>query len=951
MNTMLQRRLPGVRFDVPAPALDAALPRMDIAFFAGFTACGPVDVPVAVESLAEFEDVFGAEITLLARDDGSPVRGLLHPTLRQFFSHGGRRAWVQRVAGVHARTSWFGLQQMLLLRRREATAPWGVEPAWVLARAPGSWADSLSVWARCDAQPLAVAPLPVPFDGRTLALTAFGPLALALAVGDVLRWPLADGDELQGRVFALGAAATNRSDGRLQLPLQIDRLARLCRDTRGAVPVRLGWTVPSLRGDGTALHQVAASGGWSVDAGTQQRRLTLQARLPAQARLQSGEVVRVAFAGGRSPAWMAIDDIQATALGDVAGQVEVRLSGRPQVVPVSVRPAAVEAWRAGPGETTAQWLRSGVGAALPGQPEARQDGLALVPRPDGAPSLFGLPDDQRHYTAQAQPAAAARTVQAFELAPRDAQALAGPRFALASMPIDVGEAGEAMILPLDIGPGLATGLGARCLPLAPLRRDGLDRFGWRLFAEEALAGFRADALADQAEALRLMGSTPRALRGLHAVFGTAVDGPLEEPTLLAIPDAVQPGWRRKARPSRPRYLHPPPVSAPAPAQPVGFADCTLTPLQAPQFLDDAPPDSAGNFLLRWTRPEPDAVFELQEAAAVDFLVASPAYGGTDTRLSVTGKARGVYCYRVRALQGARISPWSRVLEIQVGGSDYELRPWTDTDLLALHRLLLRSAAGRGDMLALLGLPEHYRWPDALAHADALRAGLPPADPLAPPALGADETRALSHGSLIHPWVLTRRVDDLIACPPDGAIAGQLAASAVTRGAWIAVANQPLKDVVALGLPASTAERQALLEAQVNPLVASPAGFVAGSSETLCVDADWRAVNVRRLMCLLRRAAVQRGAIYVFEPNGAALRRTVERAFEALLAELLRRGAFAGRSAAQAYRVVVGDEVNTPARADAGQFHVDLKVAPALPMTFLTVRLVRSGERLATQEVR
>ena len=66
-----------------------------------------------------------------------------------------------------------------------------------------------------------------------------------------------------------------------------------------------------------------------------------------------------------------------------------------------------------------------------------------------------------------------------------------------------------------------------------------------------------------------------------------------------------------------------------------------------------------------------------------------------------------------------------------------------------------------------------------------------------------------------------------------------------------MANQPLKDVVALGLPASTAERQALLEAQVNPLVASPAGFVAGSSETLCLDADWRAVNVRRLMCLLQ----------------------------------------------------------------------------------------------------
>ena len=953
MNIMLQRRLPGVRFDVPAPAPDEALPRMDIAFFAGFTANGPVDVPVAVESLAEFEGVFGGEITLLAREDGSPVRGLLHPALRQFFSHGGRRVWVQRVAAAHARTSWFALQQMLLLRRPEPGAPWRVEPAWVLARSPGSWADAMSVWARCEAQPLAVKPRPGAFDGHTLALTAYGPLALALSVGDTLRLPLAAGDLLQGRVAAIDSASTNRDDGRLQRPLRLDRLATLRRDTRGATPVRLGWTVPVLRGDGAVEHRTDASGAWSIDAGTQQRRLTLQCRLPARTRLEAGEVVRISFAGGRSPAWMAIDQIQATALGDSQGRVSVELSGWPQVVPVRARPAAVSAWLALPGETTAQWLRGGVGAAFPGTPEVRQDGLALVPRDDGTPSLFGLPDDQRHYTLRAQQTIAARAVLAFELAPRDTVAMAGPRFALASMPVDLGDNGEAMLLPLDVGPGLATGLGARHLPLAPLRRDGLDRYSWRLFAEESLAVFHADALADQAEALRLLGKTPRPLHGLHAVFGTVVDGPVEEPALLAIPDAVQPGWQRKPRPARPRHVHPAlPVSS-LPPTPLndGFADCALTPLDAPQFEDDAAPDTAGNYLLRWTRPEPELLFELHEAADLGFAIASLAYSGTDTRLSVTGKPRGVLFYRVRATAGARISAWSRVLEVQVGGSDYQLRTWTDADLLALHRLLMRAAAGRGDMLALLGLPEHYRWPDALAHAEALRGGPPPADPLAPPPLGPDETRALSHGTLNHPWVLTRRVDDLIACPPDGAIAGQLAASAVRRGAWIAVANQPLKDVVALGLPASNEERQALLEVQVNPLWASPAGFVAGSSETLCLDADWRAVNVRRLMCLLRRAALQRGATYVFEPNGAALRRTVERAFEALLDQLLRRGAFAGRSAAQAFRVEVGAEINTPARSDAGQFRIDIKVAPALPLTFLTVRLTRSGERLSAQELR
>ena len=958
MTTMLQRRLPGVRFDVPAPVPGEALPRMDIAFFAGFTANGPVDVPVAVESLAEFEDVFGGEITLLSRDDGSPVIGLLHPAMRQFFSHGGRRAWVQRVAGAHARTSWFPLQQMLLLRRPAPSAPWRIEPAWVQARSPGSWADALSVRARSDAQPLAVQPEAdapdLPFDRGLLALTAYGPVALALSVGDVLRLPLSAGEQVQGRVAQVGSpsqnTAQNGGDGRLQRSLRLDRLATLRADTRGATPVRIGWTVPVPRGDGTVEHRADVTGNWTVDAGTQQRRLTLQARLPARAQLDVGEVLQVFFASGRSPAWMAIDDILSTALGDGAGQVEVQIGGRPQRVPVSVRAAAIDAWRAQGGETTAQWLRGGVGAAFPDGPEARQDGLALAPRADGAPSLFGLPDDRRHYTEQAQQPTAARAVQAFELAPRDASPLAGPRFPLASLPMDLGDPGEAMLLPLDTGPGLARGLGARQLPLAPLRRDGLDVFNWRLFAETALAAFPADALADQAQALRLLGKTPRPLHGLHAVFGTVVDGPVEEPTLLAIPDAVQPGWQRKRRPTRPRFLHP---ALPVPAIPQndGFDDCALTPLAAPQFEDDAGPDSAGDFLLRWTRPEVGVAFDVQEAADLAFSVVAPVYSGTDTRLSVTSKPRGTLFYRVRALAGLRISPWSRVLEIQIGGSDYELRAWTAADLLALHRLLLRAAAGRGDMLALLGLPQHYRWPDALAHAEALRSGPQPTEAGAPPALGEDETRALSHGTLNHPWLLTRRVDDTIAAPPDGAIAGQLAASALSRGAWIAVANQPLKDVVGLGLADSTEERQALLEAQVNPVWASPAGFVAGSSETLCLDPDWRPVNVRRLMSLLRRAALQRGATYVFEPNGATLRRTVERAFEALLDQLLRRGAFAGKSAAQAFRVEVGDEINTPERLDAGQFRIDLKVAPALPLTFITVRLSRSGERLAAQELR
>jgi phage tail sheath protein FI len=98
-------------------------------------------------------------------------------------------------------------------------------------------------------------------------------------------------------------------------------------------------------------------------------------------------------------------------------------------------------------------------------------------------------------------------------------------------------------------------------------------------------------------------------------------------------------------------------------------------------------------------------------------------------------------------------------------------------------------------------------------------------------------------------------------------------------------------------------------------------------------------------------ALQRGAAYVFEPNGPALQRTVERAFNALLDGLFQRGAFAGRNVNEAFQVVVGEELNTPQRFDAGQFWVELRVAPALPMRFLTVRLLRSGERVQAREPR
>jgi phage tail sheath protein FI len=124
-----------------------------------------------------------------------------------------------------------------------------------------------------------------------------------------------------------------------------------------------------------------------------------------------------------------------------------------------------------------------------------------------------------------------------------------------------------------------------------------------------------------------------------------------------------------------------------------------------------------------------------------------------------------------------------------------------------------------------------------------------------------------------------------------------------------------------------------------------------NEDTLSRDLELRRINVRRLMTLLRRRALQVGTRHVFEPNDDAFRRLMQRTFETTLGDLHARGAFAGRTASSAFQVVTDARVNTPQSRDLGRFFVELKVAPSLPLSFLRLRLVQRGERLEAVEER
>jgi hypothetical protein len=502
-------------------------------------------------------------------------------------------------------------------------------------------------------------------------------------------------------------------------------------------------------------------------------------------------------------------------------------------------------------------------------------------------------------------------------------------------------------------------------PETALERDGLADFNAHLFLDDALEALSLAEIMTKADFVRYLGANPRPLTGIHAALA------LEEVTLIAVPDAVHTGWRRFDPPppdapepllpiARPEWWHhldcDPPMPVPRTPQPAwgNFLDCAIELIDAPELTATAP-DTAGTFTLTWESDIPDGVYVLEEAALPDFADAQSIYAGKAQTLTLYGRAPGAYYYHVRVQAGANTSDWSdgTVVEVTTGSAWRVLAPNASAirTLIDVQRSLLRMCAARGDIFALLSLPAHYREEDAIAHPATL-GPTAPVDLLAiTPTMGYGEANALSYGAIYHPWLVMSEDDapeQLRTVPPEGSICGMVARRTLNRGAWIAPANDPLRGVIALTPPIAPDYWLDLQDAGVNLVRSEPYGTVTLNADTLSTDDSLQLINVRRLLMLLRRVAQRLGARYVFEPFDGTFRRIVQRAFEARLEFMFSRGAFAGATPATAFQVSI---VSTPLDVDNGRFIVELRVAPSLPMRFVTIRLVQSGDRSSiTEEV-
>lgn len=110
------------------------------------------------------------------------------------------------------------------------------------------------------------------------------------------------------------------------------------------------------------------------------------------------------------------------------------------------------------------------------------------------------------------------------------------------------------------------------------------------------------------------------------------------------------------------------------------------------------------------------------------------------------------------------------------------------------------------------------------------------------------------------------------------------------------------------------------------------------ARTLSSEGDLAYVNVRRQICFLTDSIRRSTAWAVFEPNGHGLWSALRHSVTDFLDEQWRRGALAGATQEEAYRVVCDGTVNDERATGKGVVRMDVSVAPARPAEFVTVEI-------------
>ncbi len=205
----------------------------------------------------------------------------------------------------------------------------------------------------------------------------------------------------------------------------------------------------------------------------------------------------------------------------------------------------------------------------------------------------------------------------------------------------------------------------------------------------------------------------------------------------------------------------------------------------------------------------------------------------------------------------------------------------------------------------------------------------------------DQYVSSRYAACYYPWIkiLDPATGSGKFVPPGGYVAGIYARNDSEHGVHKAPANQIVLGATDLEFQISQSEQDLLTEQGVNAIRFFPGrGILLWGARTLSTDADWKYVNVRRLIIFIEQS-INRGTQWVvFEPNDENLWANVRATIEDFLITLWRSGALAGIKPEQAFFVKCDRTTMTQDDIDNGRLICMIGVAPARPAEFVIFRI-------------
>lgn len=181
-------------------------------------------------------------------------------------------------------------------------------------------------------------------------------------------------------------------------------------------------------------------------------------------------------------------------------------------------------------------------------------------------------------------------------------------------------------------------------------------------------------------------------------------------------------------------------------------------------------------------------------------------------------------------------------------------------------------------------------------------------------------------------------------PASGHVAGVISRLDRDRGPHWTPANAECVDAVDVGEEWEIDEREALYKAGINLVRCMPGkglqlwGAWTAIDPAVVENLSYLYLAHRRLIHRLVRAIRTLLDALVFDPNTPTFRFSIQRAVSSVLLRFWRAGAFRGPRPEEAFQVVCDDSNNPPEEIDNGRVWVEIRIAPAVPMEFITLRI-------------